>query len=89
MFKMQITARYPAMRFSILECPWHPHTHPHRQQQEQCQQNEDIQKEAITEQPTKTGKVLEEQNAEDGSCPSFYTVLLEQTIKIFCLSLLG
>ena len=86
---MQITARYPATRFSILECPWHPHTHPPRQQQEQYQPKEDIQKETITEQPSKTRKVSEEQNAAENGCPSFYSLVLEQTVRLFCLSLLG
>ena len=86
---MQITTRYPGMRFSILECPWHPHSHPYRHQQEQHQVRENIEEEAIIEQPSKTGKTLDDRNIVEEGCPSIYSVIIEHTVKLFCLSLLG
>ena len=79
------------MRFSILECPWHHHPHLRGSRQKLhsiAGENDDEQ--AVTDQPVNVERTAQELNFnEQEKVPSLYTLILEQTVQLFCLSLLG
>ena len=89
-FLLKITTRNSEMRFSILECPWHHHSHPKSLRQKLHRITGEIDEQAVTQQPVNAERATENLDFnEQEKVPSLYALVLEQTVRLFCLSLLG